>query len=470
MDPFNNLPAEVRIKILGSIPSHATTARLIRASPIMLAQYATTESNNLRAYLSQLVGTDFNGHDILQDALAIIYCSRPYQPDEICDLVREWEAKTLPLPFHRGDKGMITKLRLLFERMSEFIDDYLSKATAQNTAEAYLQPPRRTYVDTVDPQRITLHDLNPQERLRLFRVFIKFEVICKLSNERVHEWVRRALNKIRSSLVMGLSSWEKKALMCVYEYMKASYSAMFVHCPGAHAFKDYKRTCNHLRRTKRDNAFFVETMCYDPQYPFIRYKFPKSVAEFPQVLPLCGFDVLSHLMMEAKAERNPMRIARMCSRYDWRSYDSASHIVYRLEVGSRGNLIRLALHRNRADTEANPVERAHRTIHQQRARVFFDDARLCPGQEAHFPTEEEVEREEARLKYERIMETRKEWEEYQAKKRAGKRCNPPDYTSSLKKWDKISHTRSEGIVDDTETYYIVIPPPFFALPEARRRG
>ncbi|KAJ0149565.1 Uncharacterized protein HZ326_7855 [Fusarium oxysporum f. sp. albedinis] len=35
MDPFNSLPAEVRIKILGSIPSHATTARMIRASPLV---------------------------------------------------------------------------------------------------------------------------------------------------------------------------------------------------------------------------------------------------------------------------------------------------------------------------------------------------------------------------------------------------------------------------------------------------
>lgn len=32
MDPFDSLPAEIRIKILGSIPSHATTARLIQAS------------------------------------------------------------------------------------------------------------------------------------------------------------------------------------------------------------------------------------------------------------------------------------------------------------------------------------------------------------------------------------------------------------------------------------------------------
>lgn len=123
---------------------------------------------------------------------------------------------------------MITKLRLLFERMSEFIDDYLSKATAQNTVEAYLQPPSVTYMDTVDPQRITLHDLNSQERLRLFHAFIKFEVLCKLNSQRVHS----ALTTILLKLVPELNRWEEKALMSVYEYMRASYSAIFAQCAG----------------------------------------------------------------------------------------------------------------------------------------------------------------------------------------------------------------------------------------------
>ncbi|QGI63896.1 hypothetical protein CEK26_007847 [Fusarium fujikuroi] len=424
MDPFDRLPAEVRIKILGSIPSHATTARLIRASPAMLAQYTTTESTYLREYLLQLVGTDANDHGLLQDALAIIYLSETDDLDQISDILHEWKAKTLPLPFRRGDNDTTTKLRLLFERMGEFIDDYLSKATAQNTAEAYLRPPRRTYIDTVDPQLITLHDLNPQERLRLFQAFIKFEVLCKFSNERVYH----ALTKLRPKLKLGLSSWEKKALMCVYEYMKASYSAMFVQYAGAKTFKDYKKTCDSLRRVQREDSFFVETMCCDPQYPFRRYKSLENAAYYPKALPFCGFDVLSHLMMEAKAEHQPMRIARMCSKYDRRSCDSAHHI---------------------------------------RAWAFFDDARLCPGQEAHFPTEEEVTTEVARLEAERKMNTRKQWQEYFAKKRS----NPPRYKPPLKLWGRNDYTTAEKTLEDCEANNGgLVPPPFFALPEARHRG
>ncbi|KAF4440957.1 hypothetical protein FACUT_2986 [Fusarium acutatum] len=462
MDPFNSLPAEVRIKILGSIPSYATTARLIRASPIMLAQYTTTESNNLREYLSQLVGTDVNDHDLLQDALAIIYVSETYHQDNICDLVREWKAKTLPLPFNRGDNGMITKVRLLFERMSEFIDDYLSKATAQNTAEEYLQGPRRTYIDTVDPRRITLHDLNPQERLRFFQAFIKFEVLCKLSSQQV----RDARTTIRLKLPLELSSWEKEALMCVYEYMRASYSAMFAQCVGAQTFKDYKKTCDHLRQIEREKAFFVETLCYDPRYPFLRDKFPKYAADFPKSLPWYGFDVLSHLMKVAKAEHEPMWIAKMCSRYDRKSYDWGPHIVRRIKEDSSLEELNPRRH-SRAEIEANQIKRAQRTIHQQRAWVFFDDARLCPGQEAHFPTEEEVKTEEARLKNERIMSTRKQWEEYFAKKRS----NHPWYKSPITKCDSDSYTKAKKIQEDTEIYDGgLTPPPFFALPKARHRG
>ncbi|KAF4503580.1 hypothetical protein FAGAP_188 [Fusarium agapanthi] len=463
MDPFNSLPAEVRIKILGSIPSYATTARLIRASPIMLTQYTTTESMNLREYLSQLFGTDVHDHEPLQDALAVIYLGETYDFDEICDLVRKWEAKTLPLPFHRGDNGLITKVRLLFERMSEFIDDYLSKATAQNTVEAYLQPPRLTYIDNIDPQRITLHDLNLQESSRLFKAFIKFEVLCKFSGRLAHH----ALTTVRSHQALELSSWEKEALVCVYEYIKASYSAMFVQCAGAPTFKDYKKLC-YQRRIEREDSFFVETMCYDPRYPFLRYKFPKYAADFPKALPWCGFDVLSHLMKEAKAKHEPMWMAKMCSRYDRKSYDWDEHIVRRIkEDSSVEDRSRFVRNQSPEEKETIRVKSAQRIIHQQRAWVFFDDARFCPEQEAHFPTEEEVKTEEARLKDERIMNTKKQWEEYFDKKRS----NPPRYKSPLRKYDPNDDTTAKEILVAGEIYVgDLTPPPFFALLNARHGG
>ncbi|KAF5685910.1 hypothetical protein FDENT_5983 [Fusarium denticulatum] len=460
MDPFDSLPAEVRVKILGSIPSYATTSRLIRASPIMLAQYTTTESSNLREYLSQLIGTDVNDHDLLQDALAIIYFGETYHQNDICDLLREWKAKTFTLPLNPADAGMITKLRLLFERMSEFIDDYLSKATAQNTAEAYLQGPRRTFIDSVDPRRITLLDLNPQERLRFFQVFIKFEVLCKLNSPRV----RVAMATIRLKLPK-LSSWEKEASMCVYEYMRACYSAMFAQCVDAQTFKDYKRFCDLQRQSKRKKAFFVETMCYDPRYPFLCCKIPEYAADFPKSLPWCGFDVLSHLMMKAKTEHKPMWLAKMCSRYDRRSYDSVQYIVENQRDRAPPN--RRSRDISPSEAEAHQIKREQRTIHRQRAWAFFDDARLCPGQETHFPTEAEIKTEVARLESERKMNTKKQWEEYFDKKRS----SPPWYKDPQTKVDPSIYTRAKEIEEDTEIYDGgLTPPPFFALPKTRHRG
>lgn len=425
----------------------------------MLAQYTTTESSNLREYLSQLMGTEVKDHELLQDALAIIDFSENHHQDDICDILREWKAKTLPLPFGRGDDSTITKLRLLFERMSEFIDDYLSKATAQNTAEAYLQGPHRTYIDTVGPQRITLLDLSPQERLRFFQAFIKFEVLCKLSSPRVH----KARDMIRMK-VPKLSSWEKEASMCVYEYMRASYSAMFAQCVGAQRFKDYKKFCDLQRQSNRETAFFVETMCYDPRYPFLCCKIPKYAADFPKSLPWCGFDVLSHLMMEAKTEHKPMWIAKMCSIYDRRSYGSVQDTVDTQQ--DRAPPDRRS-HLSPSEAEAQQVQKEQRTIHRQRARALFDDARLCPGQEAHFPTEEEIKTEVARLEIERRMKAKKEWEEYFAKKRS----SPPWYKDPQTKVDPNSYIKSRETQEDTEIYAgFLTPPPFFALPEARHCG
>ncbi|KAF5649111.1 uncharacterized protein FTJAE_1107 [Fusarium tjaetaba] len=462
MDPFNNLPAEVRVKILGSIHSYATTARLIRASPIMLAQHTTTESSNLREYLSQLMGTEVKDHELLQDALAIIELSENHHQDHICDILREWKAKTLPLPFGRGDDRTVTKLRLLFERMSEFIDDYLSKATAQNTAEAYLQGPHRTYIDTVDPQRITLLDLNPRERLRFFQVFIKFEVLCKLNSQ----LVCKAMATIRME-VPKLSSWEKEASMCVYEYMRASYSAMFAQCVGVEKFKDYKEFCDLQRQSNRETAFFVETMCYDTRYPFLCCKIPKYATDFAKSLPWCGFDVLSDLMTKAKTEHKPMWIAKMCSRYDRMSYGSFQYVV-ETQI-DRAPQNQRSQNLSPSEAEAQRIQREQRTIHRQRARAFFDDARLCPGQEAHFPTEEEIKTEVARLEIERRMKAKKEWEEYFAKQRS----SPPWYKDPETLIDPNSYikNRDRERQEDTEIYDgPLTPPPFFALPEARHSG
>ncbi|KAH7259168.1 uncharacterized protein BKA55DRAFT_591948 [Fusarium redolens] len=460
MDPFNKLPPEIRVKILGSIPSHATTARLIRASPIMLAQYTTTESTNLLEYLSILVGNDINDHELLQDALAVIHFSQDCDKDSVCDLVRNWKTKSLPSPFPRSDYAIITNLRLLFERTSEFIDDYLSKATAQNTVEAYLQPPRRTYIDTVDPQPITLHDLSPQERLRLFQAFIKFELLCKICSQRV----QGALATTSMKGAPKSNSWEKEALACVYEYMKASYTAIFAQCAGVPTFKRYKNTCDRLRRFRLDRPFFLETMLFDPHYPFLCYPFPKYSAIYLEELPWCGFDVLSHLMTEAKkAKCTPAWILDMCSRYKRRGNDRVQPFLDRalanMPSGQETGLWAYLPtgHSNGTDTEANQITRTQRTIYQQRAWVFFDDARLCPGREAHFPTAEEMKTEIEKLENERMMETREQWKEYFDKKRP----NPPRYKSAAK---CVRYDEDMEMKEDREIYLgHLAAPPFFAL-------
>ncbi|KAF9769749.1 hypothetical protein IL306_012789 [Fusarium sp. DS 682] len=67
-------------------------------------------------------------------------------PNTTRHIVRDWSDKGLPSTFTRSYTYIITELRLLVARMSEFIDQ-LTKATAQHLAKAYLNSPHNTYID-----------------------------------------------------------------------------------------------------------------------------------------------------------------------------------------------------------------------------------------------------------------------------------------------------------------------------------
>jgi hypothetical protein len=261
-----------------------------------------------------------------------------------------------------------------------------------------------------------------------------------------------------------LNSWEKEALVCVYEYMKAFYTAIFAQCAGVQTFKRYKNIGDRLRRFRLDTPFFLETMFFDPRYPFLCYPFPKYSVIYPEELPWRGFDVLSHLMTEVKkAKRTPAWILDICSRYKRKGNDrvqpfldrTLANITSGQETGLRANLP--TGHSNGTDTEASQVTRTQRTIYQQRAWVFFDDARLCPGREAHFPTAEEMKTEIKKLENERIMETRKHWEKHFDKKRP----NPPWYKSTA---ECVRYDGDMEMEEDREIYLGHLnAPPFFAL-------
>lgn len=67
MDPFNKLPAELRVKVLISTQCPLTISQLIQASLVMLGQFTISEGEITK----KLLASEFDD-GMMQDAMAII--------------------------------------------------------------------------------------------------------------------------------------------------------------------------------------------------------------------------------------------------------------------------------------------------------------------------------------------------------------------------------------------------------------
>jgi len=171
MDPFQKSPVEITLTIMENIYSHTTIWRLTQASPTMLSQYSANKPALLRKFISKLIHTG-NNDDLLQDALGILGFDATKTDDQATR--RHFDRHTakellnpLNLPASERDDATIANLHRFFSRLGLFIEDYMGKATASDPVMENLRhPPKVTYTNT--KKRVTLDDLSPLERYRLF--------------------------------------------------------------------------------------------------------------------------------------------------------------------------------------------------------------------------------------------------------------------------------------------------------------
>lgn len=126
MDPFQRLPAELRIIILSMIPSHETTLHLISASPIMLAQYMLSGRQFFLSFLQNLAGCSSGPvfDEMLQDAIGIVYVqNETLDTESRIEIAKQWKQNALPNPFSTGDGQTIDKIRLVFASASYAINE-----------------------------------------------------------------------------------------------------------------------------------------------------------------------------------------------------------------------------------------------------------------------------------------------------------------------------------------------------------
>ncbi|KAI8944805.1 hypothetical protein F4801DRAFT_570442 [Xylaria longipes] len=195
------------------------------------------------------LAADFDD-DMVQDAMAIILFptrhtagvfSRP-----LCHHYRSWEAQTLPNPLRRPDdecddtpSDHLVRLYRLHSRLLLFIEDYLTKATATDPSREYfglsplsLYSQYLTYMGHPLSPRFSAANLTGPERQRLFRAFLRYELLCKMycsDNLGDSSWYYK-LSSLWKYKGQTFQQVEAEAILCVQSYVESLHKAISIQC------------------------------------------------------------------------------------------------------------------------------------------------------------------------------------------------------------------------------------------------
>ncbi|TKW48466.1 hypothetical protein CTA1_4066 [Colletotrichum tanaceti] len=396
MDPFNKLPPEIRTEIFVSTWCPRTNLHLIQASPVMLQQYTASKEYIAR----KLLDSEFD-NGMMQDAMAIILFPLESAADFktlACHHCRSWAAQQFPNPLHqpldRRNQDLISKIRKLHKVLMFYIEDYITKATAVFPPREYLclsspTEPQLRFKGQAICSRFNAANLTCPERKRLLRAFLRYQ-LNSLMHRGLQTRFQEALYQHNGE---NFQLWDLHAILCVGRYLKTLYAAMFAQCgdswlpeviPGSDSPQPH-----------------------DLLYPDILYVQPSVYASdlgckgscVAQSLSNYGFDLVTVLLQSARAGQSGRdRLKKWLmdiptgdwawrdTHYRKRGRESLSAVK---EESQNGPGMYRMLH-----SRLVPEYFTITATYQQRAWVFFDDARLYPSPspdaKPHFPTEDEA--------------------------------------------------------------------------------
>ncbi|KAK6857775.1 hypothetical protein PG995_005474 [Apiospora arundinis] len=423
MDPFQNLPAELRVMIL----AHIRSKRIIQASPTMLRQYMESKVS----IASKWLASDLD-EEMVQDAMAIIHFPSPHSASNFSSRSRyalidwtgkkmsssirlpslhidshfsnrdhhvliDWVAKRLPNPLRspfrlQDNQLIIQKLEKLHGRLLLLIEDYITKATAPYPRES--QP--------VSP-RFDASELTGPERSRLLKAFLRHHLI---------------------SLVHQAQAWE-------YDqgYPEELYHDAWLPECAQDSTSPHPHGLLYPDNLYMNPNLYASDFSCQPAYRSITSKL--AVFGFELIWPLLrstmagrqGRDRVINWFNDTfpRSDRtgNHRAPVRWYTNIDWRDWCDLYPGKY---MASHTNL-------NEENHEKNPgmyrilyprvsnVFTLQKRIYRQRAWVFFDDDRFYPSSstKAHFPTPEELDQERRgvgwllNLEYTRAQRRSQKW-------------------------------------------------------------
>ncbi|KAM5374237.1 hypothetical protein ACJZ2D_006562 [Fusarium nematophilum] len=473
MDSFSKLPSLVLTNIIIHVESERGILQLIRASPVLLANYVRYRRTIMRHRLNNILAIDSNGA-ILQDAQAIIHfpsvderSSMPLSSvPAIFQTLSLWGDKAFANPLAQSDQGDITKLYRFFSRLITFIEDYLAKALDSFPPRAYLALPDLTSVvptmyfkgRAVDVKPVPFGAMKESERCRLLRAFVRYELLCKVYHPRVWNHIEGSTHAEivkRSHEKLTLKDYE--ALCCVYEYLKGLYGAVFAHCRDSwfpdRPARSKSKTANVNQSVRVKHQDLSSSKDYGLLYPdnvyFSAQEYSTGVVcgLLGDILPCLGLDLLSSIVMslgmdEKSGEYLGAWFDILSSQLNWSiapwifdrhfarrhkhlSVDETQiwHWQIRMELQRVSNRCGFICPRGpKANIEQKTRQfRIHNLqlkIFRQRAWAFFDGSRLCIGSSPHLPAWSELEAgdqttsEMLGLAHQRARRRSQKWQDY----------------------------------------------------------
>ena len=221
---LEHLPAELRIRVLCSVPDLHTLRALIRASPVYFAQYRLDR----RPILARALQADL-GEELLVDVYAA-FKSRPSElgprkgPNSnvtnFLRLYRRWRSPgggQRPTP----DVFSLDELRWITWFHLRTVQPLAARFVASALAQLGPSPASPAASDLGGAGRH--QELSRTEQTRLLRAFYRFETFCHLFGGNQYESSSLRCSDISRIYFSELEPWEVEETGCIYDFIKKRY-------------------------------------------------------------------------------------------------------------------------------------------------------------------------------------------------------------------------------------------------------
>lgn len=372
---------EIRLEIILSVRTKESMAALIRASPALLQPWLAVKTKVLRT----MVAADLDD-ELMQHAVAIVQF--PERPRAAKEHLAAWNERQLPNPLQDHHPEIFEKVNKLHSLILRLMQDYITKATSRSPPKEYLCLPNM-HASAANGhslfrgQRITnslrTDVLTDTERRRFLKAFLLFELNCKVVNSGLvcHLVPRNDIPKLLVSLI------DDDALQCIHTYICSLHGAIFAQCGDAWLPESPNESSLEPGLLYPD-SFYLEPNTFMSDLGIPHAHGGELAAEFAK----CGLELVVELLGYDISD--PQQKESLLVRLEdfWNSYTRLSKGYRHYIVEVSPDLVDEAPMYYHLNLQLTSTMELQKKVFEQRAWVFFDDARLYPSGNIarHFPS------------------------------------------------------------------------------------